>query len=122
MIKGFEEYTAVITKEETKLISAFSFMLQFRIGKSDAITNQEIIANFLKDGIKISAPRIRKLINYIRVHNLVECLCASSDGYYVAHTKQEIDDYILSLQQRISAQQLVLSSLEKQRKHIHVPS
>ncbi len=120
MIKGFEEYTAVITKEETKLISAFCFMLQFRIGKSDAITNQEIIANFLRDGIKISAPRIRKLINYIRVHNLVECLCASSDGYYVAHTKQEIDDYILSLQQRISAQQLVLSSLEKQRKNTNV--
>jgi hypothetical protein len=122
MIKGFEEYTAVITKEESKLISAFSFMLQFRIGKSNAITNQEIIANFLRDGIKISAPRIRKLINYIRVHNLVECLCASSDGYYVAHTTQEIDDYILSLQQRISAQQLVLSSLEKQRKHTNVPS
>ena len=64
--------------------------------------------------IKIKAPRLRKLINHIRITNQLPGLCSCKNGYFIADSLKEIEDYIISLKQRIKSQVDVLNSIEKQ--------
>ena len=73
------------------------------------------ITKRLKDqGYNIDEIRVRKLINHIRVNGLVNCLIATSKGYYRAINKDEICEYIASLKSREDAIRAVRRSLEKQ--------
>ena len=68
-----------------------------------------------EDDIMImSESRLRKIINHIRTNNLLPGLCSTSNGYFVAQNIYEMQDYIISLRQRIKAQVEVLNALEKQ--------
>ena len=58
--------------------------------------------------------RLRKIIHFIRVNNLLYGLCSNSKGYYVAKNIQELEDNNKSLQQRIASQIEILNALEKQ--------
>lgn len=101
MITNFEEYTHDLTSDEKLALPIIIRGLNLQRGKNNAITNVEI-RQILKEKyqIKISDPRIRKIINYIRVRSLVPKLCASSKGYYIAINKEEHYEYLLSLQER----------------------
>lgn len=115
MISGFEEITKDLTAEEKKAIPILVKGLRHRIGKNSAITNkkmQEILRKHYN--LKISGPRMRKIINNIRIYGLVPCLCATSNGYYVAASKKELQDYLQSLQERIESQQYLLDKLKIQ--------
>jgi hypothetical protein len=50
---------------------------------------------------KIDAPRLRKIINYIRANSIMPII-ATSNGYYFSVNKIEIQTQIKSLRQRIS--------------------
>jgi len=58
--------------------------------------------------------RLRKIIHYIRVKNLISGLCSNSKGYYVAKDIKELEDNNKSLQQRIASQIDILNALERQ--------
>jgi len=45
---------------------------------------------------------------------LIFGLCSSSNGYFIADNEKELNEYIISLKQRIKAQVDVLNALEKQ--------
>ena len=45
-------------------------------------------------GVKVDGPRIRKIINHIRLNGLVPGLMATSEGYYIATTPEELDEYM----------------------------
>ena len=64
--------------------------------------------------MRITTPRLRKLINHIRITNQLPGLCSSKNGYFIANSLEEIEDYIISLKQRIKSQVDVLNSIEKQ--------
>lgn len=115
MISGFEEITKDLTEEEKKAIPILVKGLRHRKGKANAITNkrmQEILEKSY--GLKISGPRMRKLINNIRIYGMVPCLCATSHGYYVAQSKKEMADYLESLKERIDSQQYLYDKLATQ--------
>lgn len=114
MINGFEKETEQLSDEEIRLLPGFVRGLKKRIGKENAITNVEIRKAYEKIGIILPPSRVRKLINHIRVNGLVELLCASSKGYYVATIDQEIIDYMEGLESRINAQVKVLEQIQKQ--------
>ena len=61
-------------------------------------------------GYKVSEARIRKLIHYIRVNRLVKNIIATSKGYYIATTEEEIKSFVESLQQRINSIEEVKNS------------
>lgn len=98
MLKGFEEITAKLSDKELELVPTFVNRLSLRIGKEQAVTSSKIIKGF-KDtkGIDLTGARIRKIINYIRMNNLVPCLIATSEGYYVSNNKTELQEYVDSL-------------------------
>ena len=39
-------------------------------------------------------------MNYIRIKGIVKCLIATSNGYYVAENRKQIEDYTASLKGR----------------------
>lgn len=114
MIIGFTTETEPLNDDEQKLLPQFVNGLRTKIGKEKAITNKEIRAKFKERGISIPDARVRKIINHIRIKGLVELLCASSKGYYVAKNDKEINEYMVGLKSRIEAQKLVLNKLVEQ--------
>lgn len=62
---------------------------------------------------------MRKIINYIRRSGLVKGLVASSTGYYVAESEQDLIEYEQSLKGRERAIREVRMSIRKQRKDMY---
>lgn len=119
MIKGFEDITHELTDDERKLLQAFVNGLKSKRGKQNAVSNKTIRQKF-EDNWKMKIPdaRVRKLINHIRINDLVPLLCSTSKGYFVAQSNEEVNDYLTGLKQRISAQQAVHDAIEKQYKKL----
>lgn len=115
MITNFEKHTEPLSDIELSISTIIAKGLKARIGKDNAITGAEIISAMKKYDVKLTGARLRKIINYIRINNIVVNLCATSNGYYVASNHDELDEYIQSLQERIDAQVAILSILKKQR-------
>ena len=84
-------------------------------GKHKAVKNWWICKCLKYKGYKITEARARKLINHIRINGMVIGLIATSDGYYIADSIDELNSYISSLQGREDAIKAVRVSLEKQR-------
>tara|TARA_R110002051_G_scaffold161489_3_gene233049 strand:- start:304 stop:663 length:360 start_codon:yes stop_codon:yes gene_type:complete len=118
MITNFEPQTYELNQYELHtllpiLIQGFST----KKGKEKAVTNKAICKALKLGGCKITDTRLRKVVHYIRVKNLVPLLIATSKGYYVATTKQEVETYIKSLSERINSISEVKNSLVKQLAH-----
>lgn len=114
MIQGFDEQTAPLTDEEKRAIPLMVSCLKTKVGKAMTVTNKKITSGMVMYGYKLTEPRVRKIINHIRLNDLVPCLIATSNGYYVADTEEEVKNYEESLKGRISAQQEVLKAIHRQ--------
>lgn len=118
MITGFEAETQPLTEyEETTLLPVFVRGLVTKVGKENSITNKQIVAA-LKPNYIVNDARVRKLINHIRINGLVQGLIATSDGYYIATSEQELIEYEQSLLGREAAIRAVRLSISKQRNAI----
>lgn len=108
MLKGFEDLykkvDAEIDESDTPNVSLIVSGLQNKIGKDKAITNKQMREALKKRGINLHPIKMRKIIQYIRVHNMVPMLCASSKGYYRAETEEEFFSWLDSAEQRASMQ------------------
>ena len=109
MLRGFEKLTDELTDDELKKVPRIVSGLSKRIGKENAVTS-----NFICNKMDLIGVRLRKIIHFIRINNLVGGLCSNSKGYYVAKNIQELEDNNKSLQQRITSQIEILNALEKQ--------
>lgn len=115
MIEGFESQTCELSPEELSLVPAFVRSFNNHIGRDKAVTNKDIRAGFERCGVKLSDVRVRKIVNYIRVNDLVSLLLATSDGYFVATTEEEVASYICSLRERAMAIDRVAKALSEQK-------
>lgn len=109
MLKGFEKLTEELSDYELQIVPSIIKGIQARIGKENAVKSSIIC-----DKMNIIGVRLRKIIHFIRVNNLLYGLCSNSKGYYVAKNIQELEDNNKSLQQRITSQIEILNALEKQ--------
>jgi hypothetical protein len=109
MLRGFEKLTDELTDDELKKVPSIVKGIGKRIGKKNAVTSKIIC-----DKMNLIGVRLRKIIHFIRVNNLLYGLCSNSKGYYVAKNIQELEDNNKSLQQRIASQIEILNALEKQ--------
>lgn len=105
MIQGFEPQTQPLTDyEKNILLPLMVDGFNKKVGVENCITNGQICKSLKVNGYeKISEPRIRKLIFYIRTNNLVPRLIASSKGYWVATDIKELEDWLESVESRIKA-------------------
>ena len=99
MITGFEEQTKPLTDQEREVfLLPIINGLRVKVGKEKAVTNKDIVRGLKANcDIKIGEARVRKMINYIRNNDIIPCLIATSKGYYIAETKDEMLDYIVRL-------------------------
>jgi hypothetical protein len=111
----FEPETTKLTEYELKLVPIVVNILKSRLGRENAITNNNLVNRMSKLGFSSMTPeRMRKLINHIRLYDLLDCLVASSKGYYISNDEKEISDYIGSLRGREEAIRAVRLALEAQ--------
>jgi hypothetical protein len=111
----FEPETTKLTEYELKLVPIVVNILKSRLGRENAITNKHLVNRMNALGFSSITPeRVRKLINHIRIYDLLDCLVASSKGYYISNDEKEISDYIDSLRGREEAIRAVRFALEAQ--------
>ena len=111
MINGFVDETEELNDyEKDTLLPLLVRGLNPRIGSHRAITNKGMREGLKKLDHTVSDARIRKLINYIRIHRLVVNLVSSSKGYYRTTDPDELKDYVESLMQRASSIEEVAKS------------
>jgi hypothetical protein len=106
MINNFEDFTEELSPDELKLVAPLMNGLRTKT-KEHTIKAPEIVKAMNvyaeKNGlIKITEPRLRKLVNHIRLKGILPII-ATSQGYYVSYDKQEVLDQIYSLTQRANS-------------------
>lgn len=117
MIQGFQKETEPLTEyEERTLLPQIVRGLLSKVGKANAITNSAIVRGMKSNlDLSLTEARVRKIINHIRCHDLVPCLIATSQGYYIAESEQELKEYEDSLLGREEAIRNVRLSIQRQR-------
>ena len=104
MIINFEEYTHKLTERECKAVPRVIQGLYNRKGKLYAIHGRKIAAILESEGFgKFSDVRVRKIINFLQVEGIIRNIVANSNGYYIATTQKDLDEYRLSIKQRADA-------------------
>lgn len=115
MIQGFNQQTEPLTDyERDTLLPVICRGLVTKVGEQKAITNASITTAMKRAGYKLTEARVRKIINHIRTHGLVKWLIATSKGYYIATSIEEVENYIGSLRGREEAIRAVRESMEQQ--------
>jgi len=121
MIKDFEEITKPLSEEESQILNIMITAFNSRPkGKQNAITSSVIIEKFKGAGIILTDTRIRKLIQHIRVNNLIFGLCSTSAGYFIAENAQEFHNTLQSLKERIEMQTATFNALKAQYKILYI--
>lgn len=101
MITNFETITHELTAQELLLIQPIANAFR-KYTKSNPIKAPDIITKFNSSQmfhVKLTEPRLRKIVNYIRINSIIP-LIATSNGYYVTDDSDEIISQIESLQER----------------------
>lgn len=103
--------------ERKTLLPAVCEVISFRKGKQKRITNKKIISLYLNDYI-VNPAQLRKILHHIRTNNLIEGIIATSQGYYIADTREEFDAYLQSLRERVAAIMTLYRKTKEQRDRI----
>jgi hypothetical protein len=115
MITNFEKQTQDLTSEEmNRVLPLVVRGLNSHVGKSNAISSSDIKkALKTKYNINLYSTRLRKIVNYLRINDIVPFLCSCGKGYYIG-TNEDVLNTIQSLNERISSMQNVVNSLKRQ--------
>lgn len=120
MIKGFNSETAPLTEyEESVILPIVLRGLRNKVGKANAVTNRTIVQRLNIAGHTTTEPRIRKIINHIRMTDLLPGLIATSGGYFLATSESELLDYEQSLLGREDAIKQVRLAIARQRRILY---
>lgn len=105
MIPGHEKQTHELTEYElTMILPKVVKRMKEKIGKENAVTNSRIVKVFKEYGFKTNEPRMRKIIQHIRINGLINGLVSHGRGYFVARTKEEIRISIERIDKKINAE------------------
>lgn len=115
MIHGFQTQTEPLTDyERNTLLPVICRGLVTKVGEGMAITNTAITKAMKGAGYQLTEARLRKIINHIRINGMIKWLIATSKGYYIATSGDEVQQYIESLRGREDAIRAVRESMERQ--------
>jgi hypothetical protein len=106
-VTNFEEFTNELTSEEMEILNIV--IHGFRQYKKNNPIKSELIVTRMNQylqyneyKIKMTGPRLRKMVNYIRTNGLIP-LVANSNGYFTTDCKKTIEEQINSLNQRANS-------------------
>ena len=101
--------------EQNVLLPILMNGLEMKKGKENAVTNKQIVQSVRKHGVRINNFSVCLLVNHIRTNDLMVGLMATSNGYYVSSSEQELIDYEKNLMNREVALRKVRMSMQRQR-------
>lgn len=117
MITNFEEYTHELSAEEMDILPIV--VHGFRNYKKELPIKAELIVTRMNEFLavrgfktRMSQPRLRKMVNYIRTNGIIP-LIANSNGYFTSDCKETIQEQIKSLQERANSIQRCANGLKK---------
>lgn len=114
MIKGFDNETAPLNEyEERTLLPIIANWLK-QTNKLKPIINKKATIFLNNKGYKINEARFRKIVNAIRMRDIVPNVVATSKGYYVSSDAEEVAAYIQSLRDRAGAINAMADALVRQ--------
>lgn len=114
MIKGFDNETAPLNEyEERTLLPIIANWLK-QTNKLKPIINKKATMFLNNKGYKINEARFRKIVNAIRMRDIVPNVVATSKGYYVSSDAEEVAAYIQSLRDRAGAINAMADALVRQ--------
>jgi hypothetical protein len=84
-----------------------------RTNETNRFTGRKIIEWFTGQGFPVSQIRLCKMINYLRVKNLLtpKVIIGAGNGYFLTSDPHIIEDQIESLKGRIDSMKAVVDSL-----------
>ena len=104
MIPTFDEQTSPLSDYEKETLLPLMIQgFKTKIGVKNCVTNPQICRALNDKGYKVTEPRVRKLVFHIRHNNLVPKLIASSKGYWIATSRDEVESWLESVNSRIGA-------------------
>lgn len=120
MISGFDVETKPLDDFERitvlpRVIAGFHLLAKSGL----SVTSTAIIRKLSKEGITITGPRLRKVINHIRTNDLVIGVVADGEGYRVVSTPEAMLEYLDSLDGRIESIRHMRDSLYRQYQKMH---
>lgn len=99
MIKTFKKQTKPLTQKELEAVEFICNYLKTQAVGKENVKDNKRISIILKYNSKMQCnfkeARIRKILNHIRINNLVKNLVASGKGYYISNSRAEVRDYLM---------------------------
>jgi len=116
-VTNFEEFTHELTSDEMEILPIV--VHGFRNYKKENPIKAELIVTRMNDylkkhesKVKMTQPRLRKIVNYIRTNGIIP-LIATSNGYFTSDCKETIAEQIRSLQERANSIERCATGLKK---------
>ena len=120
MLTLFTNITSELTELEKATIVPMLIDTLRHTNSKNRYTGRNISGWFKACGYDVSGPRLRKMVNYIRVMNLLApfVLIGASNGYYVTDDAKKVAEQIESIEGRIDSMKCVVDSLKAQKQNL----
>ena len=92
MLPNFENYTQNLQLKQKEVVPYLQKILENKTAETNMLLSQVAIK-------KISDVILRKLIHYMRTHDIMP-ICSSSQGYFVSYDEKILVSQIISLSKR----------------------
>jgi hypothetical protein len=114
MLVNFEHVTENLNSEDKKIVPYLQKVLETKTIDKPAVSEiivwetNMLIRQAISTGNhsakikKINDVKLRKLINYIRTHDILP-VCSTSKGYFISYDKKVLEKQIVSLSQRANS-------------------
>jgi hypothetical protein len=114
MLVNFEHVTENLNSEDKKIVPYLQKVLETKtidkpavseiiVWETNMLIRQAISTNNHSAKIKkINDVKLRKLINYMRTHDILP-VCSTSKGYFISYDKKVLEKQIVSLSQRANS-------------------
>lgn len=113
-IYKFEDITFEITDKEVEEANFLAERWNVDPHKHEHKNASSLVGSFKEGGFPMNEVRLRKIINFIRLNNLIIGLCSDSKGYYIARNANELKDTLISLKDRLLMQTATYKTLLNQ--------
>lgn len=102
--------------EQNVLLPILVNALKIKKGRKNAVKSKQIIEGLHSHGLKIKEKQVHRIINHIRMNDIVVGLMGSSVGYYIIDSELDFINYEDGLMKRETALRNVRICIERQRK------
>lgn len=96
-----KDWEKLSTYEEEVLMPAVIDLVNLHKGKRNAISGRSIVDELRRHQHEVNTFSLKKIIRFIRLHKLGQCLIVNNKGYFIAENRQEIIEYLSFLDKRI---------------------